>query len=306
MIIDTLSKYEVMAQLRKEFDEEILPYYYRKIKPRIKNIIKPQSQREKKTITLGWETIESKGKNLFKILLRGNSTDDLPLFVAEFRWKNKLCFGNFFLEGNVVVYQAHSLARYAQRILKNELDVSKVFYNHILRRQAEAFHIVLPTRTHKYSIYFGIAKALFLGNFDEGHPKTTYIWLNTCISYDEAKYSQYRIMQSLHELQKYIESNKYNFSDPKNKEQLQEYIKKNAIDENKIKNLSRFLSQYYLLLQLHLDFKFSFTDIFKNEIDLRLEYLKEALNLLGISTNSLSPYSKIHGIAWKGEIDYIE
>ena len=306
MIIDTLSKYEVMAQLRKEFDEEILPYYYRKIRPRIENIIRPQSQREKKTITLGWETVESKGKNLFKILLRGNSTDDLPLFVAEFRWQNKLCFGNFFLEENVVVYQSHSLTRYAQRVLKNESDISKVFYNYILKRQAEAFHIVLPTRTHKYSIYFGIAKALFLGDFDEKHPKTAYMWLNTCISYDEAKYSQYRIMQSLHDLQKYIESNRCNFSDPKNKEQLQEYIKKYATDENRIKNLRRFLSQYYLLLQLHLNFKFSFTDIFRDEIDLRLDYLKEALNLLGISTNSLSPYSKTHGIAWKGEIDYIE
>ena len=36
MITDTMSKHEVMIQLLKEFDEDILPYYYKNIKPYLK------------------------------------------------------------------------------------------------------------------------------------------------------------------------------------------------------------------------------------------------------------------------------
>lgn len=54
MILDTMSKYEVMKTLRKEFDEEILPYYYKRILPRIRPLLQQRCQRENRTITLGW------------------------------------------------------------------------------------------------------------------------------------------------------------------------------------------------------------------------------------------------------------
>ena len=50
MIIDTMSKYEVMKYLREEFDEEIIPFYIKRILPRIKPILQQQGKREKKTI----------------------------------------------------------------------------------------------------------------------------------------------------------------------------------------------------------------------------------------------------------------
>ena len=184
MITNTMSKYEVMEQLRKEFDEEILPTYYKRILPSIKPLLYRRCQRENKTISLGWETIKSKNLNIFKILKRGNKEGDIPLFVAEFRWNNKLCFAHFAPQRSVIVYQAHCLLRYAERVLKQEFDATRVFYYHIVKRQFGAYRIVLPTRTHKHSFYFGIAKALFLGDFDDENPKDNFIWLNTCISYD--------------------------------------------------------------------------------------------------------------------------
>jgi hypothetical protein len=52
MILDTMTKYEVMKALRKEFDEEILPHYYKRILPRIKSLLQQRCQRENKMITL--------------------------------------------------------------------------------------------------------------------------------------------------------------------------------------------------------------------------------------------------------------
>lgn len=270
----------------------------------LKRVLLPRCRRENKTISLGWKTRLSSGNNEFKILERSNAEEDLPLFVSEFWWQNKLCFANFFDDGDVVVYQSHCLLRYAERVLKESFSASDVFYNHIVKRQAAAYHIVLPAKTHKFCTYFGIAKALFLGDFEAEHPKEKHVWLNTCISYDEAKYSQSKIMHSLHELQSFIEREKCNLSDPKEKQHLLEYLKKYSNNDDKLKRLGIFLTQYFLLLKLHLSFEFPFTETFRGEIDARLKYLKESLSLLNISTHELSPYSKAHGIAWKGEIDY--
>lgn len=304
MILDTMSKYEVMKSLRKEFDEEILPYYNKIILPHIRSLLQSKCQREDRTISLGWVTKKSKGLNTFKILKRGNKEEHLPLFVAEFRWNNKLCFAYFAPKGNVVVYQSHCLLRYSERVLKQDYDAASVFYNHIVKRQLGAFRIVLPSKTHKHSYYFGIAKALFLGDYDEEHPKENFTWLNTCISYDDARYSQYRIMQSLHDMQSFIETTQ-DFSDPANKVHFEKYLKKHKNDKDKLKAVIKFITQYYLLLQLHLSFNFTFTEVFREEIDARLKHLEHFLSLFNIEVSSLSPFSKNHGIAWKGEIDYI-
>lgn len=306
MIIDTMSKYEVMKYLREEFDEEIIPFYIKRILPRIKPILQQQGKREKKTITLGWETIKSKSLNTFKILKRGNKDQHFPLFTAEFWWNNKLCFAYFAPKGNVIIYQSHCLQRYAERILKQDIDSKVVFYNHIVKQQDSAFRIVLPTKTHKYSHYFVTAKALFLGDFDEKHCEDCFVWLNTCISYNDAKYSQYQIMKSLNELQRFIENTGCDFSNPENKKFLEEYLKKYKNEKNKIDAVTKFLIQYYLLLQLHLSFNFTFTEIFREDIDKELEHLKFFLSKLDIDINLLSPFSGTYRIVEEGEIDYVE
>lgn len=303
MITDTMSKYEVMASLRKEFDDFILPHFSRKILPKLQAEISQKCIRENKTISVGWERIPSSPGTNFYVLKRGNKEGHLSLFINEFRWNNKKCYANFFQDGRVVVYQSHCLERYAERVLKNELDINTVFCN-IVKRQASAFNITLPTPTHRYSQYFGFANALFLGDFDALHPEVPYLWLNTCISFNEARYSQSKIMSSLHEMQKFAEKVKTDFSDVDNKKILSQYLKKNSKTPKKIEEVKKYLVQKVLLWKLHLSFAFDFTELFREEINKQLSYLEDVLKELNVDIKLLSPYSPDHGIAIKGEIDF--
>ena len=305
MIIDTMSKYEVMASLRKEFDEEILPYYNNAVVRYLNKVVADQCRREKRTIEKGWITVKSKNSNEFRILRRGTIEGPSPLFVCVFRWKNKLCFGNFFMEGNVIVYQAHCLERYAQRILKiDNMPIEDVFFKHIVKSQVAAYHIVLPTPTHPVSYYHGTANALFLGDYDCEHLDDSFLWCNTCISYNETGFSQLRITQSLHSIQDFVIKAKHDLSDPKNEKHLQLYKSKYGKNEQKMQELMTFLVQKYLLWQLHLSFKFEITEHFRSEVDDHLTFIEEQLKDFNVFPKSLSPYSKNHGIAWKGEIAY--
>lgn len=108
MILDTMSKHEVMQSLRNDFDSEILPYYIR-IRPKIQALIKTKSEREKKPINLGWETYVTKNKTTFYILKKGDKDGDTPEFVSLFRWRGKACYSTFFEKGTIVVYQQHCL-----------------------------------------------------------------------------------------------------------------------------------------------------------------------------------------------------
>lgn len=308
MILDSMSKYEVMSILRKEFDEEVLCHYSKVILPRIKPLLYQRCKREKKTISLGWDSFVTSNNNLFKILKRGGIASDMPLFVCEFRWRGKVCYANFFPEEKVVVYQSHCLQRYAERILDKSINSREVFYDYLVKKQRSAYNIVLPTPTHEYSYYFGLAGALFFGDFDISHPKSPFLWCNTCLSFNETRYSQSRITKSLHEMQLFVEEAKCDLSDIQNEPILKHYLLKCKNDKND-KNLLRlinFLTQKYLLLQLHLSFNFDFTKLFINEIKVSIEYIERHLINNGINPKSLSPFSVNHGIAWKGEIDYVK
>jgi hypothetical protein len=299
-----MSKYEVMASLRKEFDEEILPYYNKAVLHQLVKTLAPRCKREKKTITLPWIDKKSKSYSLFRIQVRGAIEGVSSLFVCEFRWKNKVCYGNFFPEGNVVVYQSHSLERYAQRVLQRDVTIQDVFYKHIVKNQEAAYHIVLPTPTHPFSYYHGTANALFLGDYDSEHLDDNFLWCNTCISYNETRYSQLRITQSLHSIQEFVLKAKHDLSEPKNEKHLQQYNLKYGKDDQKMQELMTFLVQKYLLWKLHLSYKFEITEHFRSEVDENLRYIEHQLRLFNVYPQSLSPFSKNHGIAWKGEIDY--
>lgn len=304
MITDQMSKYEVMASLRKEFDDEVLPYYRKLEKSALYKSLKQQCERTKKTINKT-HLFQTKNLTCFKILQRASIECPQPFFVCEFWWNNRFCYGCFFPEGNVVVYQQHSLQRYAERVLQDEnLPTMDVFYKHIVKSQDAAFRIVLPTPTHRYSYYYGIADALFLGDYDDNHLDDNFIWCNTCISYTETKYSQLRITKSLHQIKDFVKKVKYDFAEPQNEEFLQQYLKKFENDNDRIEELKSFLTKKYLLWKLHLSFNFHFTEHFRSGIDKTVPYLEQLLESLNVAPKSLSPYSKSHGIAWKGEIDY--
>lgn len=304
MITDSMTKHEVMKTLRKEFDEEILPYYNRYLRPKIRVVITSQSIRKKQTINLGWEEKRTINNTIFKILKRGNVKDYLPLFVCEFRWRGRMCYGNFFKNGTVVIFQSHALQRYTERILNKNLDIETVFYKYIVKSQEHAYSIVLPTPTHPFSYYFGLANALFLGDYDNKHPDNMFMWCSTCISYNEARYSQSKIMKSLHEINNFVKSAKMDYTNPEANIDLKNHIQKISNDEQKITELKKFFIQKYLLWQLHLSFNFDFTNHFKKELDEVIPYIEKCLVGFGITPKSLSPFSKTHGIAWRGEIDY--
>ena len=305
MIIDSMTKFEVMNTLRKEFDEEVLPYYKKEIRPELKKSIFSQDCKENVSINFGEKEFVSSQNNTFRIIFKASKINEETMFYFKFRWRNKgTCYANFFRDKNVVVYQEHCLERYAERVLHEVMTPLDVFINHIIIKQKSSFNITLPTPTYPQSQYFGLADALFLGDFDLEHPKEKYLWLNTCISLNETHYSQSKILDSLWELQSFVSKNENDYADPKNTEELETYLKRYRFNAVKREELRKFLTQKYLLWKLHLSFNFDFTELFRDEIKEHLTHIEKYLKNLNVNYQSLTPFSKSHGIAWKGEIDY--
>lgn len=307
MIIDTMTKYEVMSSLRKEFDEEVLGYFDKILRTRLKAKYKALSERNKNFRKNIIEEYVSSNNVKYKLYLKiANGLPTAPNFTCEFRWKNKLCFGNFFANKYVSIYSAHCLSRYAERVLNNtSISAEEVFKKHIIFNQSSAYNIVLPTPTHYATRYFGMANALFLGDYDTEHPEAKHVWLNTCISYNETKYAQSKITQSLHFLQDF--SNKCegeNICMPESKLVLNEFIRRNKNIPTIMDEFKEFAIKNYLLLKLHKSFDYDFSEKYIKELDEKLEYIEGILRNLGIPPESLSPYSKTHGITVKNEIDY--
>ena len=83
MILDTMNKYEVMRAVRKDFDEDVLVYYNKVLRPQIQHKTMERARRLRSTISLGWKEYTSKNLITYWILLRGNADGDAPLFVGE-------------------------------------------------------------------------------------------------------------------------------------------------------------------------------------------------------------------------------
>ena len=305
MVVDSMTKYEVMDELRNDFDLEVKPYYDNKLRKRIQLLIYPKAQRQKSIVSLGWEDYTTKKGNAFKILKRGDVNGDTPEFMAEFFWKNNKYHALFYQQNHVVVFQEHCLERYAERVLGNEELKTGEIIKEIRKHLNSGFHIVLPTPTHPYSIYFVVAKALFLGDYEdlEGKYKDkTYNWLNTCISLKEAHATQKGIMRSLASMQDYNIS--IGFNPIQDKEMY--FKKRNELiktDEDK-ERLIGFFKNYYMLYQLFQSFNLPFEVYFKEEIDADMGFLKTELVGFSVHVEGLSPYGKKNGFAFRGEIDY--
>ena len=306
MVTDSMNKYEVMDELRKDFDTEVKPYYDNVLKKKITQLIYFKAQREKTTINLGWDDYATKKGNHFKILKRGNVNGDRPEFMAEFCWHKRNCYALFFDNNAVVVLQKHSLEQYADRVLHNKsLESEKVIKNYIMKYMDSAFHIVLPSPTHPYCIYFVVANALFLGDYEDVEGKykdKTFNWLNTCISLKEAHATQEGIMRSLSNMQKSAISIGFNPIRDKNRYQLcKERICKQETSKEELIN---YFKNYYMMYQLFQSCKLPFAEFFKEEIEVDMNFLKDELNSFSINVESLSPFGKVNGFAIKGEIDY--
>lgn len=304
MVVNSMSKYEVMDELRNDFNSEVKPYYDNSLKKRIQPLIRTRAQREKSMVTLGWDDYSTKKGNAFKILKRGDANSDFPEFMAEFSWNNTKCFALFFRQNSVVVFPNHCLDRYAERVLGKELQAKEVV-KHISKYLNSGFHIVLPSPTHPYCIYFSVANALFLGDYEDLEGKfkdRTYNWLNTCISLKESHATQAGIMRSLANMQEYTNLIGFN---PINDKILFAQKRKGLVKtDNDKERLIDFFKNYYMLYQLFLMSKMPFEDNFKDEIEADMEFLKSELAEFSVLVEGLSPYGKKYGFAFRGEIDY--
>lgn len=92
MIVDSMSKQEVMDYIRKEYNSTILPHFHKHLKLyRVK--IYPVCQRGKqKKVTLPWEIVQSKDRTKFHVQVFGNKEGVDSLTVAEFDWQGQHCF----------------------------------------------------------------------------------------------------------------------------------------------------------------------------------------------------------------------
>lgn len=309
MIVDTMTKTEVMRSLQKEFREEILPFYNRSVLEIKKNIL-PRIQRTGKSEKIQ-RSKDSSGKNTFMVIIDVSKEGHNMCSYCIFFWRGKKCYANFFYDNDVIVYQKHCLERYAERVLgRKDLLSDDVFKKYLFNRQNSAFQISLQAPKRERCQYFGLADALFLGDYDEPtmeNKKECFHWYNTCISLKEAHITQTGILQSLSLMQKFVQDLGFNpiYSKLKNKsakKDLEKYINKG---DDKKQSYIEYLKRMYMLHQLQLSLEFPWIELYKEEIDIQMNEISSTLAKYGINSSSLSPFGKKVGFAIKGEINYI-
>ena len=303
MIIDTMTKGEVMRSLRMDFDNEVFPYF-KKRKSKYEALLKSKAQRRKETISLPCEEVPTKNKVIFKYKYFAKADGYEVYFKTQFHWNQRKCYACFYPNGVVLVFTSHCLERYAERVLgKPEMNVEDVFNKYLLK-DSNAFHIVLPTPKHEFTVYHGLENALFLGDFDPNYADDDIddAWLNTCISLKETRHTQEGILKTLSFMTKFVKDLGEN---PLSGKESADYADKKASTDNLFKDsLCDFYRKSYMLVLLHLHYKFPFTEAFLPDYEKRMEMIKSRLAKYSISTSDLSPFGKKNGIALKGEIDF--
>ena len=193
MILDSMNKFEVMRAIRKDFDEDVLPFYNSSLRLKIRLMIKDRASRLKSVINLGWTEYISRNKIKYHILQKGDQYGDTPLFISECIWKKRngkpqTIFATLHPNSAIAIYTQHCLERYAERVIFQPSRPLKDILNDLLKQQKFAFHIVLPSPTHKFTVYHSFANALFLGDYDppKDSNSPSWNWYNNCISLNES------------------------------------------------------------------------------------------------------------------------
>jgi len=305
MIVDNMTKTEVMLSLKEEFKKEILPYYNNVLVERLKREVLPMVQRTGITQKKQFEKSTS-GKNNFNLICTVKKRDYYLEAYCKFLWNNKTCFASFFDKESVVVYQKHCLERYAERVLgRKDMTPEDVFLKYLFTKQDSAFLIALQSPNRERCMFFGLSDALFLGDYDEptmeNKSRYTY-WYNTCISLKETHATQTGILHSLAAMQLFVKELGFNpLISITEKKRFENFIKKS---ENHKQAYVEFLKRTYMLHQLQLSMKFPWIGIFLDEINVRMEKISAELAKYNVNTASLSPFGKEVGFAIKGEINF--
>lgn len=305
MILDTMTKFEVMQSLRNDFDTDVLPFFYNNI-TKYHALIKTKSEREHKTIFLPKIQLKSKNETEFTIKVKGNKDEYSVNFISEFVWNRRHCYATFFEDNTIVIYQQHCLERFAERVLlDNTISPKDVMYKHIIPNQNSSFIIVLPSPKYKFDWYHAAANALFLGDFDHPTKKQRNLngaWINTCISFNEAHITQYKIMETMHQLQEFV--SELGFDPIRDKSRFETIKRRLLLNKEMEVKVKAYFKKTYLLFQLSFDYPY-IKELFSDENTRSMDYCKNILhNDFSYSIEELSPYDEVDGVARQGEIDY--
>jgi len=302
MIVDSMSKHEVMVYLRREYDETVVPYFHKHLKLFSAKIYPVCERGKQNFVALPWMTIVSKNKTSFNLRVFGNKEEIDSVSVSEFDWNCQHCFA-YIKHGLIVVFSQHALQRYNERVRSSVMS-SKQAFDIIFRNISYSYRTILPSPTHPLCCYFVIIDALFLGDFDQDafspNQKIGEIWLNTCISLKESGESQKGILKTLSQIPFFIKMIGFNpYESPEMNKATERLMK----ERNKIGALVCLSESIFLLDKLFLIMDLPVKEHIIKYVHAEMRYVEAILQWAGVETNKLTPYGK-DGIAIRGELDY--
>lgn len=304
MIVDTMTKKEVMKYIRKEYNSTILPYFRNHLKLYETKIYPICERGKQKKVTLPWTKIFSKDRTIFHFQVFGNRDRIDTLTIVEFDWQKQHCFA-YIKHHLMIVFSEHALKRYEERVMGNNLNPKLAFW--ILNKYIPlSYRTVLPSPTHPLCYYFVILDALFLGDYDDatsGVDQTEgEIWLNTCISLKEAGTTQKGILKTLSLMPFFIKDIGFN---PFDYEVLRsKNIRYEINPSNKNWNsIMCFSKSVYLIYKMILMMDLPLSKETINCYYADMKYAGAILKMGGMDISKLTPYGP-DGIAIKGELDY--
>lgn len=306
MIVDSMSKQEVMKYIRKEYNSTILPYFQKHLKLYKAKICPVCERGKQKKVTIPWETILSKDRTIFHLQVFGNKEIIDSTTIVEFDWQGQRCF-TYIKHGLMIVFSEHALRRYEERVLEiskeNKLELKKVFML-LLKYIPLSYRTVLPSPTHPLCYYFVVLYALFLGDFDEEtftpEQKKGDIWLNTCISLKESGVSQKGILNTLSLMPYYIRTIGFNPFDRGNSFEKTYALYSDTTKWSAVHNLCK---SVYLIDKLFILMDLPVSNVVRDFFEAEMKYAGALLKIDNVNISKLTPYGR-NGIAIRGELDY--
>lgn len=309
MIVDSMTKQEVIDSLLWDYNRDVNPQTVKAVL-RNKALIQEQSKREKKTVYLDWEDVVSQNRVNYRYRIWGGGNTYQVMTIAEFVWRGRKCFARIEhgyerrdKTRHVWVYQQHALERYAERVLKSvEISPENVIRKYLAKPNAAGMAIALPSRTHKRTIYVGHSDALFLcEDMAINDPFNMRAWVNTCISFDEAGYTQSKIMASFKELVSIIRLLGFDPVDDRNEYRLMDKHKRELYE----REIVRCFTLHYLFALLQNDYDMLATEHEKEVQARRIAFLEGSLEDFGVDYSQLNPYYENSGIASEYDLNYM-
>ena len=308
MIVDSMSKQEVMKYIRKEYNSTIYPHFIKHLKLYQAKIYPVCERGKQQKVTLPWQTILSKDRTKFHMQVFGNKDNIHAVTIVEFDWQSQHCFA-YIKQRLMIIFSEHALKRYEERVLGREMNKGiniKQTFKILMKYVPLSYRTVLPSRTHPLCYYFVVLDALFLGDFDEttfrAEQKEGEIWLNTCISLKETGASQKGILNTMRLMPFHIKHIGFN---PFDTEILLSKDKAYALHPDK-KNwwaVQCLCKSVYLIDKLFVMMDLPVSKEVNECFFREMKYAGVLLEMGGTDISKLSPYGP-NGIAIRGELDY--